>query len=194
MNHYVYEITNLINGKKYIGKRSCKCPIEEDKYMGSGIYLKKDIKKYGISNFSKKILAICDNEQMVTELEYYYICKRNAIVSDSYYNEYLCPVEINLKSNEEENTEEFRKKISKKMKGVNVAEKGPNAKKVVCITTGEIFDAIILAENKYGVNHSHISACCRRKQKTAGKLPSGTKLQWMYYEDYLKLDDKEGII
>ena len=33
MNHYVYEITNLVNGKKYIGKRSCKCPIEKNKLL-----------------------------------------------------------------------------------------------------------------------------------------------------------------
>ena len=50
MNHYVYEITNLVNGKKYIGKRSCSCSIEQDKYMGSGKILKQaDIKRY-ISN------------------------------------------------------------------------------------------------------------------------------------------------
>ena len=53
MNHYVYEITNLVNGKKYIGKRSCKCPIEEDKYMGSGIAITRSIKKYGKDNFGE---------------------------------------------------------------------------------------------------------------------------------------------
>ena len=54
MNHYVYEITNLINSKKYIGKRSCECPIEEDKYMGSGKYIKIAIEKYGENNFKKE--------------------------------------------------------------------------------------------------------------------------------------------
>ncbi|MBV4427146.1 hypothetical protein [Clostridium tyrobutyricum] len=39
MNHYVYEITNNINNKKYIGKRTCDCPIEKDKYMGSGVLI-----------------------------------------------------------------------------------------------------------------------------------------------------------
>ena len=62
MNHYVYEITNLVNGKKYIGKRSCKCPIEDDKYMGSGIAITNAIKKYGKENFKKDVLKICSTE------------------------------------------------------------------------------------------------------------------------------------
>ena len=56
MNHYVYEITNLVNGKKYIGKRSCRCPIERDDYMGSGKELIKDLKWYGLMNFKKEVL------------------------------------------------------------------------------------------------------------------------------------------
>lgn len=62
MNHYVYEITNNINGMKYIGKRSCHCEIEKDNYMGGGTVLKKAQKEFGLKNFSKKILAIADND------------------------------------------------------------------------------------------------------------------------------------
>ena len=86
MNHYVYEITNLVNGKKYIGKRSCKCPIEEDKYMGSGILISKAIKKYGKENFRKDILEICNSEEMAFEREKYWIKHYNAVVCREFYN------------------------------------------------------------------------------------------------------------
>lgn len=36
MNFYIYKITNLINGKIYIGKRKTKLKIEDDFYFGSG--------------------------------------------------------------------------------------------------------------------------------------------------------------
>lgn len=62
MNFYVYETTNNINGKKYIGKRRCKCSIENDFYMGSGKLIKKALNKYGRENFSKKILKVCEDE------------------------------------------------------------------------------------------------------------------------------------
>ena len=48
MNHYVYKITNLVNDKKYIGKRSCHCSIEKDDYMGSGKELLKDLNGTGL--------------------------------------------------------------------------------------------------------------------------------------------------
>ena len=86
MNHYVYIITNLINGKKYIGKRSCRCPIEEDKYMGSGIVLKNAQKKYGIKNFEKKILLICDTEEEAYREEEKAIGLVKAWKNPMYYN------------------------------------------------------------------------------------------------------------
>jgi group I intron endonuclease len=86
MNYYVYETTNLINGKKYIGKRSCKCNIEKDKYIGSGTVLKAAIKKYGKENFKKEILQICENEEMAYEWEKVYIEQVKAYKNNKYYN------------------------------------------------------------------------------------------------------------
>lgn len=85
-NHYVYLITNLINNKKYIGKRSCCCSIEADAYMGSGTLVKKAQEKYGLENFQKEILEVCSSEKEAFEKEMYYIKIFNAKKSPDYYN------------------------------------------------------------------------------------------------------------
>lgn len=72
MNFYIYKITNLINGKIYIGKRKTKLKIEDDFYFGSGKLIKFAIKKYGINNFTKEILEIC-NSNTLNEREVYWI-------------------------------------------------------------------------------------------------------------------------
>lgn len=78
----VYCTTNIINGKKYIGKDS-----RGDKYyLGSGILLNKAIKKYGRENFKKEILAETNCMIMLGELEEYYIDYFNAVKSDLFYN------------------------------------------------------------------------------------------------------------
>lgn len=86
MNFYVYEITNNINGKKYIGKRKCSCNIEDDCYMGSGAALTLAKKKYGSHNFSKKIIEVCNTEDDAYARENYWINYFNAVESDEYYN------------------------------------------------------------------------------------------------------------
>jgi hypothetical protein len=81
---YVYETTNLINGKKYIGVSVTNK--NSDKYLGSGVLLKMAINKYGVENFEKVILKNFDNEKEAREYEKYLIEELDAINSDSYYN------------------------------------------------------------------------------------------------------------
>ena len=65
-------------------------------------------------------------------------------------------------------------------------------RKVVCVTTGEIFEQIKFGGEKYGLRSIYkISENCNGSIKSAGKLPDGTPLKWMYYEDFLKLSQEE---
>lgn len=70
----IYKTTNLLTGKFYIGKDEKNNP----KYLGSGVYLKRAIKKYGKSNFKKEILEKCKTIDELNESEKYWIKKSNA--------------------------------------------------------------------------------------------------------------------
>ena len=105
-------------------------------------------------------------------------------------------------------SEERNKKISKSLKGIQFSEEhkqnigesvsgekngmwgkpSPNRSKVICITTGETFDSIKIAAEKYNIYCTSISHCCKGKYKSAGKLQDGTPLQWKYSEN----DDNES--
>ncbi len=115
--HYVYLITNLINGKKYIGKRSCKCKIEDDIYMGSGKALKRAFLKYGMENFTKEILEICETEGGAYQREEYYIRLYNAYNSQEYYNLNMGGVGVmsGIKHSEETRKKMSRSKMGKKL-------------------------------------------------------------------------------
>lgn len=67
MKYIVYEITNKVNGKIYVGVH--KTENLNDGYMGSGKNIKDAIKKYGIDNFDKKYIAIFDNPTQMFEME-----------------------------------------------------------------------------------------------------------------------------
>ena len=68
---WIYQTTNKINGKRYIGKQ-----VRESKaYYGSGMILKQAITKYGKENFEKVILETVDDKDLLNEREIYWIGK-----------------------------------------------------------------------------------------------------------------------
>ena len=68
---------------------------------------------------------------------------------------------------------ENKEKYFKSHEGVNRAT---HAKPIICVDTGERFEAVVDAEKKFGVDHRNIIATCKGKRKSAGGFT------WAYCE------------
>ena len=84
MYGYIYETTNLINGKKYIGQHVSKT-FDED-YYGSGKVFLNALRKNGKENFKVEILEWCKTDKELGEAEYRHIKEADAVNSPNYYN------------------------------------------------------------------------------------------------------------
>lgn len=78
----IYKITNLINGKIYIGQDSNNNP----NYYGSGVLINKAIKKYGIENFKKDVIEYCNSIDELNEAEIRNIKEYKSRVEFGNYN------------------------------------------------------------------------------------------------------------
>jgi hypothetical protein len=101
---FIYEITNKVNGKKYIGKKQCVRKIrrkplkgktrnridqkESDwkTYTSSSKELNEDIQKYGKENFEFRILKICGSKWELAYQEAKLQFENNVLLDDSFYN------------------------------------------------------------------------------------------------------------
>lgn len=82
MHYIVYQITNKVNGKIYIGIH--RTNDVNDIYMGSGVQIQRAIKKYGIDQFEKSILAHCENEREMFQIERELVTEEFCLRSDTY--------------------------------------------------------------------------------------------------------------
>lgn len=58
MPYIVYQTTNTLDGRVYIGVHKQDDPWVDDGYRGSNIHLRRAIKKYGIECFKREVLVI----------------------------------------------------------------------------------------------------------------------------------------
>jgi group I intron endonuclease len=114
--------TNLINGKKYIGKHSTNNL--NDGYVGSGLLLSKAIKKYGKKNFSCEILEYCDNLEDAYIKEEALIKDFNAVNLEEFYN--ITDGGKGNKGYKPVFTEEWKKRISASLSGKKLTEEHKN--------------------------------------------------------------------
>lgn len=107
---FVYEITNLTNNRKYIGKKlakfskttyktvvqkngvkkkkKIKSKIDSDwmEYYGSSIELNKDVELLGTDNFKREILFYCKSKAECSYIEAREQFTRRVLESLDYYN------------------------------------------------------------------------------------------------------------
>jgi group I intron endonuclease len=170
----IYQTTNLINGKKYIGRDAWDRP----NYIGGGKALKQAIQKHGRENFKKEILEYCSTKEELLEREAYWLKFYNVVENPDFYNMTLSskgwekgmarPELIGRK-----HSEETRALISKNGKGKIGKTSGKSTPivqyryEIVKIPIAE-YSSSIEASKMTGISPNDIRAVVRGKQLTAG--------------------------
>lgn len=184
----IYKATNKTNGKAYVGQTVQTIEKRMMQHMyGHKTYFDCAIDRFGIDNFEIEIIDTADSIDELNEKEKYYISSLNTMLPNGYN---LCEGGGNTTGyhHKEESkrkmsiakskmyigennpfygkkhSEETRKKISESKK----YEKNCTARKVRCVETGEIFDCILYAAQKYDIAATHITRVCRGRRKTTG--------------------------
>lgn len=104
---FIYLITDLENGKKYIGQkvffnRVAKPPLKGKTkrriskkqsdwmdYFGSNDVLKERVAERGSEKFKREILRLCTAKSEMNYWETYEIFHRHALIGDEYYNSWV---------------------------------------------------------------------------------------------------------
>lgn len=166
----VYRIRNTIDNRYYLGVHKTENP--QDEYLGSGIFIRRAIKKYGRQNFIKDILFCFDDKAVAYDKEKELLCE--SLGDENCMN--LSEGGIggsNFKG--KKHTEETKQKLREKSLGVSrkkTQEQLDKERKIRLTKNGKWFsdDAIKkMSDKKKGVP---------RSEETKRKISESRKLKY----------------
>lgn len=141
--YIVYQTTNKLNCKKYIGIH--KCEDYDDGYLGSGTAFKAALSKYGKDNFYRHILFVYDNIEDALQKEKELV-NQDVVDSENYYN------------------------LIEGGGGGDSTNASSGHISVICHETGEVFASITEAADSVGISISSIVKILDNKDAVAKNL------------------------
>lgn len=159
----IYKATNILNNLSYIGLTTRTLSERKHEHLrhidNENTYFHKALKKYGADNFRWEIIDNSANsKEELAELEKYYIKKFDSLAPNGY----------NITPGGENPTFEGRRDYNY---GNN-----PAARKVINLTTLEIFDTVKRAAETYSVSSNSI-------RKAICKASPCQNCLWDYYDE-----------
>ena len=201
-NTGIYKIINIENKKVYVGSsvnlKSRKYEhyrnLKNNKHCNT--YLQRAYNKYGKDNFKWEVLEYVEYNEDKSML------KKNLLEREQHWINFLDVCDrkkgYNILTNAGSNlgmkvSEETKNKMRVFMSGnkyslgnilsedtkrmISENHSRHNIKRVVNLTTGNIFDSITDASRYYGISENHISSVCKGKRQTTGGY------KWAYVTD-----------
>jgi group I intron endonuclease len=195
----IYGIHNLSNNKWYVGQSiDIERRWKHHRFaLKNGYHYNKHLLRawnyYGDSSFEFIVLELCSTDELNDK-------ERKWIADlDSHNNGYnqceggespagrIVPDEVKLAESlarqgtrnpfyGKHHTEQYKKMISERQRGEKnhmygkYGKLNSHSRKVRCIETQKIYDAIKDAERDTGINCNNICSCCAGRLKTAGKF------------------------
>lgn len=203
----IYKIENLVNGKVYIGQTARNIKHRKIHHFNalrgnyhSNKYLQRSWNKYGEENFIFKIIENVDIDKL-DDREVYWI---------NYYKNKAGVYNLDSGGNKNKKLSKVsRMKISfavkQRLKNTyylnilreNARKNGGanncNAKRVICINTGEVFDTATEACDKYAIKLSQISKVITGERVSCYSQKLNKYLQFAYYEEGGEYKLKENV-